>query len=215
VSCHNNRAAASATAPPNTTQRSDVLPPDLTLELEHTKVLSEHTAKSYADERERVKTLDTKTGLFFSATGAVIGLLAGTLTKLPDPIAKLAQDPLLYGRYSAAYLGLVWLTLLVFLGAELCFLWAVRPRTFGSVMAEDWLQPRVTGLPLSQLHLYLAVGYVEARRVSLNASKAKDRWLKWGTWFLVAGLLVLVMGIVPLVSWVSVNHPVSPTQLTS
>ena len=141
-------------------------------------------AAAYADERDRLKGLDTKGGLLLSANSAVVALVITIGVRPPDQIAArgahLARD--LY--YAPLLLGLALLLL-----AEWRFVRAVRIAEAAGPNVRYWVDQGSLAREATAVRAELAAAYLQLLADNQRVGAAKAALLAAGSRTLLGGLL--------------------------
>lgn len=157
------------------------------LSAETAKAIVDLAAKSYADEFEQAKALDTKTAALMALTGAALLFVAGTAAKPPDGLTE---------PQKGAFVLLATLILGVFVLALFLLFLAFRTRTYQEIDLSQWARYSVMTRPVAEVCAEMASTYEDhvERNHNVNAEKAQRQLL--GLWLLGLGVLLVLLLLV-------------------
>jgi hypothetical protein len=175
------------------------------------KAIAEQAVRSFGEEAERSKILDTKTGLLLGATGTIVGIAVGTLAKPPDVFARMAARPIEQATWLALYYLLL-LSAVLLLVAAVSYFFRTLDRSWvpyidpGSFAQPDWYVQR----PVT-FYEKLTEAYVVARRANIEEMSRREAFYVSGQHCLYAGLVLLVF-VVGLLAALTFRYPaLTPT----
>jgi len=141
-------------------------------------------AAAYADERDRLKALDTMGGLLLSANSAVVAVVVAIGVRPPDSIVAHGAH-LARAIYSAPLvLGLVLL-----LPAEWRFVRAVRAAEAAGPNVGYWVDQGTLAREATSMRAELAAAYLQLLIDNQRVGVAKAAMLAAGSRLLLGGLL--------------------------
>lgn len=154
------------------------------LDKDTTKAILDLAVREYANEADRQKTLDSKTGPLVGATSASLALIVGNLGTKPPAINATVFYLIVFGAA------------LLLLGADVCFLQALRVRNYRRIALDPWVRYSTMTLDVSNINAKLASSYEHYVAHNDRLNETKSRFQSAGAGLLFAGL-ALVAVLIP------------------
>lgn len=156
---------------------------DRRLNPESTRVVLDLAAKDYADENDRTRALDGKTGPLIAVTGAAMLFVAGVLTKPPEGLGMFA---------SGLYFAGVGLSLFALVVAQVFFLVSLRTREFRRTDLGQWVLYSTMESEVSDIRAELAGTYESAVKHNSLLNEKKAIAYERGLVLLATAIMTLV-----------------------
>lgn len=167
------------------------------VDLEPFRIIADLAAKEYANENDRTKVLDAKSGPLIGATGAAIAFLIGAIVKPPDVIVTPRGMP------AVVYFSAILAALVLLVVAQIFFLSSVRVRKkFGRFDLAPYSTFDAAQRPAWHLYSLSAGTYTDLVRHNTSQNDRKALLQDIGLLFLLAGTLVLVA--IPITALVTI-----------
>jgi hypothetical protein len=173
-----------------------------------TTTIADLAARAYADERDRLKALDTKAGLLLSANSAVIGLVLTVAVRPPDPVLHHPTASLALARWPAGarvllgwccnhaavlYFAPLVAGLACLLLAELRFVQAVRITEVASLNVDYWVDRGTLARDPTPVRAELGAAYIRTVHDNQAVGRAKAALLDHASRLLLAGILAVTL----------------------
>jgi hypothetical protein len=157
------------------------------LDPEALKIITDLAGKEYANENDRTKVLDAKSGPLIGATGAAIAFLVGAITKPPDSITSGK------GVFPWFYYGSLLAAIALLILAQLYFLRSVRVRrTFERFDLGPYATFESARRAPTDLYSFIAGTYTNLVAHNTIQNDEKARLQDKGLIFLLIGILLLI-----------------------
>jgi hypothetical protein len=157
------------------------------INLESLKVIADLAGKEYANENDRTKVLDAKSGPLIGATGAAIAFLVAAITKPPDAISTPG------GRLTKVYYIAILGSIALLIVAQFFFLRSVRVRrTFKRFDLAPYATFESSRRPVLDIYAFVAGTYTALVAHNTLQNDRKARLQDIGLLFLLVGILSLI-----------------------